>query len=67
MAYIPEVIKAALVETGLDYEIEPRKKHDFLRLEGEIIAVLSKGSKTKYRTALNTARRIKRKAKELSK
>jgi hypothetical protein len=64
---MPKVVRAVLTETGVDYDIEPRKKHDLLRVEGEIVGVLSKGSKTKYRTALNTAQRIKRKAQELSK
>lgn len=60
MTYLPEELKKMLNREGWEYEIEDRAKHQILKVEGERIAVLSRGIKTKRRTMLNTMARIRR-------
>ena len=60
MSKIPEPILAVLKEHDVKYDIVNRKKHRMLYVEGHAVCALSKGTCTKYRTALNGAQRVKR-------
>jgi len=60
MTCLPEELKKMLDREGWNYEVEDRSKHQILKVEGERIAVLSRGPKTKRRTLLNTMARIRR-------
>lgn len=56
----PEMLRV-LEESGADWEIERRSKHNYLVVNGDRICVLSRNAhKTKRRTMLNSLQRIKR-------
>lgn len=59
---IPEPIAAVLKEYNVtDYEIEPCKKHSYLKVNGKRVCTLSHGGKrAKHHTEMNSALRVKR-------
>jgi hypothetical protein len=58
---IPEPLLRVLEEEGVHYEVEARRKHNAVVVEGHIVAVVSMGSKTPAsRTLQNGAARARR-------
>lgn len=65
MARLPEHILKALKETGLPWEIEPKRKHRFLKICGQIVIALPLEGSKGGRNIQNNIARIKRFAREL--